>query len=100
MPEENEVHEKVVRLKWDTDDSLPAVYANNVIISHSGETEFHITFGHFSPPITLNLEEDEIPDVVKIKPVAKIVISPEAMRKIVEAFNTNLEKFENRIKGK
>lgn len=89
-----EHQEKQVRLVWGTDEGLDAVYANNLYISHSAGLEFHLIFGHMSPPLTLGKTEEELPDMVEIKPVAKIVISPEAMKNFVEAMVANFDKFE------
>ena len=57
-------------------------------------------FGHLSPPLTMGIDESELPDSVKIKPVAKIVIGPDAMRAFVKLLSDNLATFENRQKGK
>jgi hypothetical protein len=100
MTEKPEFKEKAVRIVWDSDEDLPALYSNHLYISHSGETEFHLVFGHLSPPITVNLEEDELPEAVMIKPVAKIVISPKAMEAFIRILNDNYEKFKKLQKGK
>jgi len=92
--------EKEIRIVWGSDENIPALYANHLFISHVGEFEFHLIFGHLSPPLALGLHEGELPDYVQIKPVAKIVISPEAMKKFVEAIDDNLNKFIEKQKGK
>lgn len=40
----------------------------------------------------------KIPDQFTIKPVAKIIVTPKTMKNIIEAFNKNLERFEERSK--
>jgi hypothetical protein len=70
--------EKVIRLVWGNTDDIPSYYANHIQISFGGETEFHITFGHF------------------IKPSVEIVASPDVMRAFVRIFESSLEKFEKR----
>jgi hypothetical protein len=48
----------------------------------------------------MGIDESELPDSVKIKPVAKIVISPDAMRAFVRLLSDNLGVFEGRQTGK
>jgi len=96
MTEKKEnIQEKAVRIVWDSDTNLPALYANHLSVSHAGGTEFHIIFGHLSPPLTMGLGEDELPDVVKIKPVAKIVVSPKVMKAFLTVLNDNFKNFED-----
>lgn len=100
MAEKPIIKEKTARIVWGSDEDLPAYYANHMYISHAGETEFHLIFGHLSPPLTINLEEDELPDYVTIKPVAKLVMSSDVMRSFVRLLVDNLERFEEKQKGK
>ncbi len=95
-----EYNEKKIRVIWDSDNDIPAIYANQLIISHAGLTEFHLVFGHLSPPLSIGLLEDELPEVIKISPVAKIVVSPDTMKKIVDAMKKNLEGYSDEIEGK
>jgi hypothetical protein len=83
--------EKPIRIIWDPGDDLPVLYANQLFVSHAGDTEFHLVFGHLFPPLTMGLEEAELPDRVRIKPVAKIVISPEAMKAFSEVLVKNYQ---------
>lgn len=92
-----ETKEKPIRLLWGSDEDIPILYANQMLVSHSGGTEFHIVFGHVSPPITVGLEEEELPDSVTIKPITKLVMSPDVMRSFAKAINTNLELYEKTI---
>ena len=77
---EKSIQEIPIRLRWGSPDEIPAIYANQLIISHAGETEFHLVFGHLPPPSA----DNELPDEITIQPVAKIKISPEAMKSIAE----------------
>ncbi|MFH1907831.1 MAG: DUF3467 domain-containing protein [Chloroflexota bacterium] len=95
-----ETKEKRIKIIWGSDENLPALYANHLYVSHAGETEFHLVFGHLSPPLTMGIDESELPDSVKIKPVVKIVISPDAMRAFVRLLSDNLGAFEGRQKEK
>jgi hypothetical protein len=89
--------EKMVRVVWGSNENTPVLYANHIQVSHAGETEFHITFGHLSPPLTLGLEEHELPDKLTVKPLTTIVTSPDVMRAFVAVLAGNLEVFEKRI---
>ena len=98
MDEKPDKGEKLIQLKWGDADNLPALYANHLLISHGNENEFYLVLGHLTPPLVFT--EAEIPDVKYIEPIAKIVVSPESMRKFVSAMQKNLEKFEKRKKEK
>ena len=89
---------KIVRLAWGSADDLPALYANHLFVTHGGETEFHVIFGHLTPPLMIPESQDEIPDEFVIKPVAKIVVTPATLRKFLDAMESNLKKFEERKK--
>jgi hypothetical protein len=97
MAEPEKIEEKTIRIIWEEKpDNLPSFYANHLQISSGGETEFHITFGHLSPPLTFGLEEHELPDQILIKPILEIIASPEVMRKFVDVFSAGLKMFEDR----
>ena len=88
-----EIKEKMIRMKWGNPDDLPPIYANHVYVTHSGENEFHLVFGYFMPPLAVGLEENELPDSVEIKPVARMILSPEFMGKFLEVINENYSKY-------
>jgi hypothetical protein len=76
------VEEKAINLKWPLEDTLQTVYANQFAISVSGP-EYVIMFGEFLPSGFANRAEQEINEFLKnanIKPVAKIVVSPERLQ--------------------
>jgi len=95
-PKEAKLEGKVVSLVWSSADDLPALYSNHILVTHGGESEFHIIFGHLTPPLAVVPED--IPDVFMIKPVAKIVVTPQTMKKFLDVMSRNLEKFEEREK--
>lgn len=86
---------KIIKIKWGSAENLPALYANHLYISHGGEHEFYLIFGHLTPPI--GFSEQDTPDEIEITPINKIVISPEAMSDFVRAMSENLRKYEERI---
>jgi hypothetical protein len=94
MAEKKKIEERKIRLIWDNADDTPSYYANHMQVSFGGGTEFHITFGHLSPPLTFGLEEHELPEEIKIKPSVEIVASPDVMRAFVKVLVGNLENYE------
>lgn len=52
-------------------DDLPAYYSNHLYISHGGEHEFYLIFGHLTPPLVIGLSEEEVPNEIEIKPQQK-----------------------------
>jgi hypothetical protein len=90
---DEKLKEKKIRILWDPGEDIQLVFANQLNISHAGGKEFHLTFGQLIPPIVFGLEEDEIPDSISVKPVAKIVVSPDVMQEFVTAMNDNYQRF-------
>ncbi len=77
-----------IRLEWDEGEDVPIVYANQLQVSHGGP-EFFLVFGVIVPPAN----PAELPDVLKIKPQARIVIARDAMPALVQALNDNLQRY-------
>jgi hypothetical protein len=77
-----------VPLEWADADDIPIVYANQVLVSHGGP-EFFIVFGVVVPPTS----PDQIPDMYRIQPQVRLVISREAMPAIVQALSDNLARY-------
>jgi len=96
MEEPKKIEQREIRVVWGNPDGIPSHYANHLQISSGGGTEFHITFGYLSPPLTFGLEEHELPEEIVVKPLLEIVASPEVMRKFVGVFESGLEMFEKR----
>lgn len=90
--------EKQFKVIWNSEDSIPVYYANHLSVSFAGGTEFHITFGHLSPPIGLGLPDVDLPDELEIKTVSRIVASPDVMKKFVEILKDNMDNFDRLIK--
>ncbi|MBI3159362.1 MAG: DUF3467 domain-containing protein [Chloroflexi bacterium] len=84
-----------VRLYWESGDDLPTLYTNHLLVSHSTGSEFFIYFGQLAAPA---LMPGEIPEELAIKPVAKIVLSHESLRRFVDVLEGNLSKFESLMK--
>lgn len=88
--------EKEVRVIWDQGEDLPVHYVNHFYVSHQGGAEFHLTFGHLIPPLTIGMKKSELPDILKISPVSRIVLSPDAIKVLIEVLQNNLAKFETK----
>ncbi len=97
-PKEAKLEGKVVRLVWSSADDLPALYSNHLLVTYGGGSEFHIIFGHLTPPLVVTESPEDIPDVFTIKPIAKIVVTPQTMNKFIDVMTKNLERFEERKK--
>lgn len=92
--QEKPTKEKMLRIAWGSNENTPVQYANHILVTYAGGTEFHITFGHLNPPLTLGMDESELPEIVTIKPLTTIVTSPEVMKAFVEVLKGNLAQFE------
>jgi len=86
-----------VKIVWGDADDLPALFANHLAVSHMGVTEFNLVFGYLSPPLIPGLNKEELPETIKIKPVARLVITPEAMKDFLKALNDNFERYEKTV---
>jgi hypothetical protein len=91
MPDKQE---KAIRIVWGSEENTEVVYANQILVSHAGDTEFNLVFGLLTPPLTIGFSESELPDQLKIKPVAHIVTSPDVMKAFIRVLVDNLENFE------
>ena len=73
-----------IPLQWRDIDELPALYANQVLVSYASGNEFYIVFGEVEQPLAA-LARGETVEHVEIRPVAKIVMSPPAMQRAAAA---------------
>ena len=93
---QTEEMEGVVQLKirWQDAHDLPTLYANQVYISHAGG-EFYVLFGELQQPVLINVTPDELAEEgeVPVKPVAKLVFTPECIATISEALQDNVRKY-------
>jgi len=90
-----------LRLRWQDASDLPTLYANQVYISHAGG-EFYVIFGEVQQPVLVNLTPEELQKIaeVEVKPVVKLVFTPETMISIAEAIADNIRKFQQRQEGR
>lgn len=83
-----------LKLVWGSPADIPTIYANNLYITHAGN-EFYLFFGEMSP-IT-QLDANNLPDHLEIKPVAKIAVTQENMMKFADAIAENTARFKEKI---
>lgn len=80
-------------VNWGQSDDLPTLYANNLVVSHAGGSEFVLLFGEARLPALFGITNEKPPKSVHIKPVARIVMTPETMIKFSEVINENLKRY-------
>jgi hypothetical protein len=72
---------------WGSHDHLDTIYPTNIHITQAGG-EYYLVFGEISFPLAM--DNEECPDRVEIKPVAKLAVCPEVMLSIADALNKSL----------
>lgn len=80
-----------VQLVWHSAEDLPTLYANHLYVTHAGGHEFYLVFGELGPQVDLDVENP--PESIEIKPVAKIVVSASNIKRIARVIDENVEKF-------
>lgn len=83
-----------IRLRWQDISDLPTLYANQVYITHSGN-EFYVIFGETQLPLLVNMTPEEMGSLgeIEVKPVVKLVFTPDGIAPIVDAMADNVRKF-------
>lgn len=91
--------EQQVQLRWvESEEDLPAVYANHLYISHAGP-EFVLIFGRAEVPVGTGTPGVDPPEFVPIRPVAKLIVAPGAMTGVVEAISRNVSRAQEASTG-
>ena len=83
-----------VNLKWPLEDNLQTVYANQFAIAATGP-EHILVFGEFLPSGFANRSKQEIEEYLRhatIKPVAKVVVSPEGLGAFYRLLKSYMER--------
>lgn len=86
-----------IKLVWRSAEDLPTVYANQLYITHAGGSEFYLVFGELGPQVNLDVENP--PEHIEIKPRVKIAVSAGNIEKMVSAINENVGKFIDRAEA-
>jgi len=89
----NEIEElKKIGLIWQSSESLPTIYSNQVLISHTGP-EFYLIFGEVSTPAILGDIAGTVPEKLSVKPLIKIAITPTMMIQMAQVISDNVNRF-------
>ncbi len=82
------------KLEWSDAESVPIIYANHLFVRHE-EDNFVITIGQAHGPYWLEMPEEVKGKEIKvpIHAVARIAVSPQSMKSMLDALNQNYERF-------
>lgn len=75
-----------VKLRWEENDDLPVVFANQMILNHAAIHEFIMVFGQIQIPVS---PDAGTPTEINVAPVAKLIIPASRMKEFVELVNIN-----------
>lgn len=89
------VDSKDIPLSWKTAENLPTIYANQLLISHTGP-EFYLIFGEVITPAIQGKVDKTIPEKLEVEPVLKISIPHSMMGEISELIKSNYETFKSK----
>lgn len=91
-------------LEWDYPDDLQTHFVSNILVQHQ-EDYFVISFFEiWPPPILGETDEDRQKAIkalgtIKAKCVARLVVSPSTMDKVINTLSTNYANWMNRKEG-
>lgn len=83
---------RVVPVKRYNSAGITIQYADDVVLQHT-EQVFYLTFSQMQRPIILGEAEASQIKEVRCECVARLVVTPEQMKLIIDAFNKNFEKY-------
>ena len=94
MEEKKEIMVKVP-IEWYVSEDIKSQYATNMIVQHTGE-EFLISFFEMEQPLLLGNRDEvksklETIGTIRAKCIARIIVTPQRMKKFVEAMTKNFE---------
>lgn len=71
-------------------EDLDWCFSNFMGVRHSAE-DFFITFAALAPPEIAGPEQ--VPEFIEARPVAKVVVTPKMMQKVIEVLGDNYKRF-------
>lgn len=97
--EQKEKHEITLPVDWHFSEHIRSQYANNMLIQ-AGRFEFTISFFEMQLPILSGTPEDnraklEEMGEIRAECVSKIVLPPELVPELINALQTELEKYKS-----
>ena len=95
--EQQQSDEVTLRINWHFPEGLQSRYANNVLVQAS-QTEFIISFFEMQLPILLGPPEENKAKLkemgsIQAEGVSKVIIPPRLVRGLIDALQTELDKF-------
>ena len=90
--QEHEEKGRAVPIERYFPDELQVQYSDDAIVQHSDEV-FYLSFFQVEKPITLTKAETERVKKIRARCVSRIIVTPEQMWRIVNAFQENFKKF-------
>jgi hypothetical protein len=91
-----EKRELAVPIRWVIPDDLDVLWASNFVVQHSSR-EFILSFFQAPPPLLIDPTEEELKAALKdgypAKAVARISLSPAAVKELIGILQTNLDHF-------
>lgn len=82
-----------VKLRWEENNDLPIVFANQMILNHAAIHEFVMVFGQIQIPVS---PDAGTPTEVHVAPVAKLIIPASRMKEFVELININWAAYQDK----
>lgn len=84
-------------------EEVPIIFSNFMLVQHENN-EFILTFGQYSPPLTVGTPADQIEQMKKVshipvKTVSRIGMTPDRMVAVIEALQANYEKWKAKQEG-
>jgi len=99
IEQEKQLTHHMIPIKWNVPDNIQSLYASNVFVQ-ACEYEISLLFFETQLPLLTGSSEEIINqlkeiDAVQAKCVAKIVVNPELVPKLIQALQTGLDKYQS-----
>ncbi|MHB1294389.1 MAG: hypothetical protein ACYC4R_05255 [Anaerolineae bacterium] len=96
---EGQDQQAAVRIDWHVPEGLPTLAATNMVISHTAEGEFFVTFFEVRPPIILDGQEDALRNTTSVTAtaVARVMLASSRMPGIIEALQGNYQNWKTKF---
>jgi hypothetical protein len=96
--QEEQSNQISLRVDWDVPDDMVSRYVNNVFVQQ-GEYEFIISLFETRPPLLTGTPEENKAKLeqlgsVKAECVGRFIVAPKLVRKIIDALQTTLDRYE------
>lgn len=94
-----------IPLVWVGVDDVAVVMANQFVSQASGPDEMIVTLGQMVPPALLGTAEEREQqarslDFVRVRPLARLSMTPARMRELVQVMSITLENYEREMESR